>query len=258
MASGTITYAETEPTQRMLTSRSKEPKRLSNSRKSDKRRGEIIRVAIEIINAKSYAQATMIDIAAALDLRDATLYHYFHDKRTLAYACHRSSLERAQKLLEASDQTDESGAEKLRHFIRTMLVESKQYGPLLYLGDYSYLDAAQRKVIREWTDRLKGILVKFLNQGMSDGSIITCEPELVVQLLLGMIIWLGKWVPSIRGLTLDRLMEAIETFGFRGLAAPDAPSSRKRLSSGTLPRRQPGGRTLDADSNQMYSPRRKQ
>ena len=258
MASGTTTYPETEPTQRMPTSRSKEPKRLSNSRKSDKRRGEIIRVAIEIINAKSYAQATMIDIAAALDLRDATLYHYFHDKRTLAYACHRSSLERAQKLLEASDQTGGSGAEKLRHFIRTMLVESKQYGPLLYLGDYSYLDAAQRKVIREWTDRLKGILVKFLNEGMSDGSINPCEPELVVQLLLGMIIWLGKWVPSIRGLTLDRLMEAIETFGFRGLAAPDAPSSGKRLSSGTLPRRQPGGGTLDAGSNQMYSPRRKQ
>jgi TetR/AcrR family transcriptional regulator len=256
MASGTTTYAETELNQPMPTSRSKEPKRLSNSRKSDKRRGEIIRVAIEIINAKSYAQATMIDIAAALDLRDATLYHYFHDKRTLAYACHRSSLERAQKLLEASDQTGGSGAEKLRHFIRTMLIESKQYGPLLYLGDYSYLDTAQRKVIREWTDQLKGILVKFLKQGMADGSIVECEPELVVQLLLGMLIWLGKWVPSIKGLTLERLMIAIETFGFRGLAVHDAPSSRKRPSSGQD--RQTASQGLNTNSNQMYPPRRKQ
>ena len=258
MASGTTTYAETEPDQPMPISKIKEPKRVSSSRKSDKRRGEIIRVAIEIINAKSYAQATMIDIAAALDLRDATLYHYFHDKRTLAYACHRSSLERAQKLLEASDQTGGSGAEKLRHFIHTMLLESKENGPLLYLGDYSYLDTVQRKAIRDWTDRLKGILVKFLNQGMSDGSVVACEPELVVQLLLGMLIWLGKWVPSIRGLTLDRLMNAIETFAFRGLDAQNAPSSRKRLSSGTLQHRQPGGRTVNTDTNQMYSPRRKQ
>ena len=176
-----------------------------------------MRVAIEIINTKSYAQATMVDIAAALDLRDATLYHYFHDKRTLAYACHRSSLERAQKLLEASDKAGGSGAEKLRHFIRSMLVESKENGALLYLGDYSYLDSAQRKTIRQWADRLKGILVRFLNEGMEDSSIAKCEPELVVQLMLGMLIWLGKWVPSIEGLTVDRLMHAIEVFGFQGL-----------------------------------------
>jgi len=159
----------------------------------------------------------MVDIAAALDLRDATLYHYFHDKRTLAYACHRSSLGRAQELLEASDQTGGTGADKLRRFIRSMLTDSKENGPLLYIGDYSYLDSAQRKAISEWTGRLRGTLVKFLNEGMADGSIIKCEPELVVQLLLGMLIWLGKWVPSITGMTVDRLMNAIETFSFHGL-----------------------------------------
>lgn len=201
----------------MATSKISARKPVSNSRKSDKRRREIIRVAIEIINSKSYAQATMVDIAAALDLRDAALYHYFHDKRTLAYACHRSSLTRAQKLLEASNETGGTGAEKLRHFIRSMLIESKENGPLLYIGDYSYLETAQRKAIREWIDRLRGILVKFLNQGMSDGSIVKCEPELVVQLLLGMLIWLGKWVPTIQDLTVDRLANAIETFSLQGL-----------------------------------------
>ena len=44
-----------------------------------------------------------------------------------------------------------------------------------------------------------------------------CEPELVVELLLGMLIWLGKWVPGVSGLTIDRLMSAIEVFGFAGL-----------------------------------------
>jgi TetR/AcrR family transcriptional regulator len=217
MHGGARACSEAAPNNFMATTKTKTPKPVSNSRKSDKKRGEIIRAAIEIINAKSYAQATMVDIAAALDLRDATLYHYFHDKRTLAYACHRSSLERAQKLLETSDQTGGRGAEKLRHFIRNLLVESKQNGSLLYLGDYSYLDSAQRKTIKQWADRLQGILVRFLNEGMSDGSIVKCEPELVVQLLLGMLIWLGKWTLSFNGLTIDRLMNAIETFSFQGL-----------------------------------------
>ena len=195
----------------------KDLKAVSSSRKSDKRRAEIIRAAIEIINTKSYAQATMVDIAASLDLRDATLYHYFHDKRTLAYACHRSSLRRAQKLLENSDKNGGTGSDKLRHFIRDMLEESKEHGSLLYLGDYSYLDSMQRKTIKQWADRLKSILVRFLNEGMADGSIAVCEAELVVQLLLGMLIWLGKWVPSIDGMTVERLMNAIEVFSFQGL-----------------------------------------
>jgi TetR/AcrR family transcriptional regulator len=193
-------------------------KSVSNSRKSDKRRTEIIRAAIETINAKSFAQATMVSIAAAVDLRDATLYHYFHDKRTLAYACHRSSLERAQRLLEAADKAGGSGAEKLRRFIRSMLADSRDNGALLYLGDYSYLDSAQRKAVKLWIDRLKTILVRFLTEGMADRSIVQCEPELVVELLLGMLIWLGKWVPSVSGLTLDRLMSAIEVVAFEGLA----------------------------------------
>jgi TetR/AcrR family transcriptional regulator len=217
MHGGARACSEAAPNNFMATTKTKTPKAVSNSRKSDKKRGEIIRAAIEIINAKSSAQATMVDIAAALDLRDATIYHYFHDKRTLAYACHRSSLERAQKLLETSDQTGGPGAEKLRHFIRNLLVESKQNGSLLYLGDYSYLDSAQRKTVKQWADRLQGILVRFLNEGMSDGSIVKCEPELVVQLLLGMLIWLGKWTLSFNGLTIDRLMNAIETFSFQGL-----------------------------------------
>jgi hypothetical protein len=32
-----------------------------------------------------------------------------------------------------------------------------------------------------------------------------------------MLIWLGKWVPSVDGLTLDRLMDSIEVFAFKGL-----------------------------------------
>ena len=202
----------------MATLQKKAPKTVSSSRKSDKRRSEIMRVAIETINAKSYAQATMIDIAAALDLRDATLYHYFHDKRTLAYACHRASLERAEKLLEDANRSGRTGAEKLRHFVRTLLADSSENGALLYLGDISYLDSVQRRTIRQWIDRLRAILVEFLNQGMADGSIVHCEPELVVQLFLGMLIWLGKWVPSIPDLTIDRLMNAIEAFSFQGMA----------------------------------------
>ena len=180
-------------------------------------REAIVRAATEIINTKSYALATLTEIAGTLDLRDAALYHYFPNKQALAYACHRYSLERLERLLLAADKSAGFGEEKLRHFIRHMLVDAALHGPQLYFGDYSYLDAAHRRTVASWVERLTNLLVKFIKEGMADGSIVQCEPELVVQLVLGMLIWLAKWVPAVEGATVDRLMNAIDASIFRGL-----------------------------------------
>ena len=189
----------------------------SRSRKSAGKRGAIIQAAIEIINAKSFALATMTEIAASLDLSDAALYYYFPTKQALAYAAHVQSLERFERLLEEADAAKGTGAEKLTRFTRAMLDDSSDNGSQLYFGEHSYLDAAQRDAIDGWANRLKATLERFLKEGMEDGSVVPCEPEFVVQLYLGMLIWLAKWVPSIKDLTVDRLMRAIEAFCFRGI-----------------------------------------
>lgn len=195
----------------------KKPKTLAATKKSEGVREAIIRAATEIINDKSYALATLTGIAATLNMRDAALYHYFPNKQALAYACHIASLERFEQLLHTSDEMGGTGEEKLRRLIRNMLAESAQNGPQLYFGDYSYLEASQRKAVTEWANRLKTILVRFLKEGMADGSIVQCEPELVMELLLGMLIWMAKWAPSVEGLTVDRMMNAIDALVFRGL-----------------------------------------
>ena len=61
------------------------------------------------------------------------------------------------------------------------------------------------------------MLEQFLKEGMADGSVVQSESALVVQLLLGMLIWLAKWAPAIKDLTVDRLMVAIGAFSLHGL-----------------------------------------
>jgi len=119
--------------------------------------------------------------------------------------------------LHEADAAGGSGAEKLRRFTREMLDASSANGSQLYFGEHSYLDAAQRDAIDGWADRLKVVLERFLSEGMTDGSVVPCEPELVVQLYLGMLIWLAKWVPTTLELTVDRLMDAITAFCLHGI-----------------------------------------
>lgn len=200
------------------------PRQLSNSRKSAKKRDAILRAAIEIINVKSFALATMSEIAATLDLRDAALYYYFPSKQALAFACHLQSLERFEGMLVAADQNGGSGAARLENLLQQLMLDTAENGPQLYFGDLSYLTDSQRDEVSVWGLRLIGNLERFVEEGIMDGSIVPCEPKLVVQLLLGMLIWLAKWVPAFKGVTPDRLMAAMGAVSLSGLI-PRQPDS---------------------------------
>lgn len=188
--------------------------------KSTRRRAAIMRAAITIMNQKSYALATMSEIGASLDLRDGALYYYFESKQALAYACHVHSLGVFERILRDVDAHEKTGFKKVEGFIRGLIVDGEQNGPQLYFGDYSYLNADERRHVKEWSDRLIAMLEAFLDQGLRDGSVVECEPKVVVQLVLGMLIWLAKWVPSIDDMTVERLMHAFGVASLNGLATP--------------------------------------
>ena len=191
---------------------------MAQSLKSVKKREAILRAAIETINAKGFAAATMTEIGAAIDLRDAALYYYFPNKQALAFAGHERSLERFESILTVVEEGGGTGLCKLRRFFKALLDDAVTNGPQLYFGDSSYLADDQRQAIEAWTARLSKRLERFLEEGMADGTIVACEPPLVVQLLVGMLIWLTKWTPGTPGLTNERLLEAIETTALQGLA----------------------------------------
>ena len=176
-----------------------------------------MKAATTVMNAKTYALATMTEIAAALDLRDATLYYYYPNKQALAYACHCRSIKRFETFVLAAGHGAATGSDKLRTFLSLLLTHFEANGPLLYFGEYFYLERKQRKAIATEAERLTRMLEDFLKTGIVDGSVTPCETELVVQLLLGMLIWLAKWVDTVEGITVDRLMIAMDGFCLRGL-----------------------------------------
>ena len=182
------------------------------TRKSQKKRDEIMAAAIRVMNARTYALATMTEIAAELDLRDATLYYYFPNKQALFYACHLQSVARFQTMLDQAQDEGTNGAGKLDRFFVHLVKDSDQFGSLLYFGDYFHLDPEQREHVATLISGLTENLERFLKEGIHDGSIAPCDTRLIVQLISGMLIWLAKWVPTTKGMTADRLLKALQMF----------------------------------------------
>lgn len=178
-----------------------------------------MRVAIDVINLRSFALATMTEIAERLGLRDAALYYYFSSKQALVYAAHVDSMERFERLIEEVDASTENGLGKIELLLRRFLEDSEANGQHLYFGDHSYLAERERLAIDEWAARLTKRIEGFVEQGMSDGSVRPCEANLTVQLILGMLIWLGKWAPSIEGLTAERLLASLSPLVVRGICS---------------------------------------
>lgn len=201
------------------------PRPLSRSLKSAAKRDAIMAAATQILNGRTYALATMTEIAAALDLRDATLYYYFPSKQALFYACHVRSMDRFEQFLMDADAGETTGAAKLDRFLQTLIHDSAERGPLLYFGDYFHLEAEHRAKVAARATVLTEQLERLLQVGIKDGSLAPCETHLVVQLLLGMLIWLAKWVPTVEDLTAERLLAAIRAFSLQGLDRSDPGST---------------------------------
>ena len=189
----------------------------ASSAKSAQKRERIVRAATLVMNEKSYALATMTEIAAALDLRDGTLYYYFPSKQALGYACHVASLERIERILIEAHNAEGTGARQLRNFIHHMLLDGEKHGSHLYFGDHSYLSESQRHHVEAWSNRLEALIEQFLIEGVRDGSIVPCETRLVTNLLIGMLISLARWTWRVEGISIDRLMEAIGVASLNGL-----------------------------------------
>lgn len=194
-------------------------KPISKSLKSDGKRRAIMRVATDVINLRSFSLATMTEIANRLGLKDAALYYYFPGKQALVYACHVDSMERFEQLVGEAEASGCNGLGKIELLLKLFLEDSEANGQHLYFGDHSYLAERERLAIDDWAERLTKRIEKFIEQGIADGSVRQCEAELTVQLILGMLIWLGKWAPSVEGLTAQRLLESLSSLTVGGLRA---------------------------------------
>ncbi|WP_238542472.1 TetR/AcrR family transcriptional regulator [Sphingomonas sp. PAMC 26621] len=71
----------------------------------------------------------MSDIAASIDLRDATLYYYFPNKQALVYDCHVRSLERFERLIVDATAFDGNGLERIKQFVRTLIDDHSRTAP---------------------------------------------------------------------------------------------------------------------------------
>jgi AcrR family transcriptional regulator len=162
--------------------------------KRERRRAEILHAALIAFRENGYHSTTLDDIAERLGVRKTALYHYFPDKDSILYECHRESLAEMARLIEESEGCCETAAERLAYLIREhvrVMTETLEGSPLAF--EVPALAAERRAEIIEARDRYEKVLRGLIERGIAEGDFRKVDAKLAVFAILGAINWIARW-----------------------------------------------------------------
>jgi len=163
-------------------------------RKRAQRRKDILHAALATVRHRGYHATTLDDIAERLGVRKASLYHYFPDKDSILYACHKESLAELDRMIESSKTCCSSPRERLAYLIREhvrVMTEELEGSPLAF--EVSALSPDRRAEIIAGRDRYEAVLRGLVARGMESGELRPVNPKIAVFAILGAINWIARW-----------------------------------------------------------------
>ena len=182
---------------------------------------EICRIAARVFYAKSYDGASMQDIAEAVGLTKAGLYHHVGSKDRLLYEIQNYGMDILDETVLAPIKNIADPREKLRQTIMghiDLIVRARDQEITVILHENRSLSGPLRKKLnarkRAYIEYLQDLIAKVQEQSGGPSRI---KPNLAAFALLGMINWLYQWYSPQGQITQEELVQAYTDFFFRGL-----------------------------------------
>lgn len=161
--------------------------------KRKRRRDEILHAALQAFRQNGYHATTLEDIARYLGMKKTALYHYFPDKESILYECHRRSLAELDRLMREARRLD-SAAERLSFLIREhvrVMTDTLDGSPLAF--EVSALSHERQTEVIAARDRYELELRRTIDQGSRGGEFRAMNSKVAVFAILGAINWIARW-----------------------------------------------------------------
>jgi AcrR family transcriptional regulator len=203
-------------------------KRERNLVQSDGRASEVYRTAAEIILQKGYDATSVSDIAAALGITKAGLYHYIHGKTQLLFDIMQYGLDQLDREVAQPAKKIRDAETRLRFMIAMHArIVTRGHGAVTILVDEARaLTPAQNRKItrrkRDYVDFLRTTLREMSDEGKLRGVDVT----VAAFSLLGMINWLSRWYQPDGALDEEQIAEQLVDIALNGLIRPAARGRR--------------------------------
>ncbi|HEY8711732.1 MAG TPA: TetR/AcrR family transcriptional regulator [Thermoanaerobaculia bacterium] len=203
-------------------------KRERNPVQSDGRAGEVYRTAAEMILQKGYDATSVSDIAGALGITKAGLYHYIHGKTQLLFDIMQYGLDQLDREVAQPAKEIADAETRLRFMIGMHArIVTRAHGAVTILVDEAraLAPAQNRKITRRKRDYFD-FLRATLREMKGERKLRDVDVTVAAFSLLGTINWLSRWYRPDGALDEEQIAEQIVDIALNGLIRPAARGRR--------------------------------
>src|SRR6266550_1986146 len=198
---------------------------------SNERLADIYRTAAQIILRKGYDATSINDIANALGMTKAGLYHYINGKKELLFDIMNFGLDELDEEVATPACSIADPSARLCFIIAShaQLVTKGQGAITILVDEITALPPAQNRLItrrkREYFNHLRDLL----NELKAAGKLNDVDTTVATFSLLGMVNWLSRWFRQDGDLTQEQVAEQIVKIALNGLLRPESRSTQSVL-----------------------------
>ena len=198
---------------------------------NNERRAEIYRTAAQIILSKGYDATSVNDIANALGMTKAGLYHYISGKKELLFDIMNFGMDELHEEVVIPALAIPDVGARLRCMIinHARLVTRGQGAVTIIVDEMTALTPAQNKKVTQRKRAYVDLLRDNLNQLKAEGKLHDVDTTAAAFSLLGMILWLSRWFRQDGTLTAEQVAEEIVKIAFHGLLRPETRAAQRGL-----------------------------
>jgi AcrR family transcriptional regulator len=212
--------------------KTKTPFKLSSSDETD-RLGEIYRAAALLICEKGYDATSMNDIAEAVGLTKAGVYHHIEGKKDLLFRIMNFGMDELDENVIVPARAVADAELRLRAIIanhaRLIIshITPQGYNPVtIVVEETGGLTPEHRGKIDQRKRAYVDLIRDTLTQLEKEGKLRDVDVTVATFSLLGAVLWLSRWYHPDGSLTPEQIVEEISKITLGGLLRPRLASQR--------------------------------
>lgn len=163
-------------------------------RARDEKREAVLRMAVKMFLTEGYHRTTLNEVAARLNITKPALYNYFRSKEEILVECYRLGQDTYDAMIEALDSIHGNGLAKVRGLIRAYVKAiTSEFGMCVTRLDERELSPEARASVRRSKRCYDTAFRERIEEGIADGSIVSCDSKLAAFAIAGSLNWIGHW-----------------------------------------------------------------
>lgn len=182
-------------------------------------RDDILEAAAQVFRQKGFHGASMANIAEAVNLQKASLYHHVSSKQEILLALLDRALELLLERISPISTQEMPADQKLREMIRAylqILTENTDLSAVL-LFEHRSLERKQHARHVPYRDKFEALWRNVLEEGVAAKLFKCDDPALSARAILGIMNWTLTWYRAEGALTVDEIAEHYSNLLLNGL-----------------------------------------